>query len=129
MSQHRVLLEVDTDGTWLVRALDIQGCHSYGRSLSEARKNIREAIALFADDPDDIQLVEVHRLPRPVRTAVTACRRARQEAEAAGDVALRVTSSTAQLLSQEIGLGVRDIGEILGISYQRVAQLLSGETA
>lgn len=125
MSQHRVTFELDSDGNWLVRAPEILGCHSHGRSLSEARKNIREALLLFVEDPRDVLIIEAQRLPRVARAAVVACRRAREQAESASDVALESTSKAVRLLSKETGLGVRDIGELLGISHQRVAQLLS----
>ena len=129
MNQHRVTFELDSDGNWLVRAPDITGCHSYGRSLSEARKNIREALSLFVEDQEDVLIIEAQRLPRVARTAVTACRRAREQAESASDIALESTSNTVRFLSKEVGLGIRDIGELLGISHQRVAQLLSDEAA
>ncbi len=129
MNHHRVIFEVDSDGNWLVRAPDIKGCHSYGRSLSEARKNIREALELFTEDRDSVYLIENQRLPRPVRSAVSACRRARREAETASDTAFEATATAARFLSKETGLGIRDIGELLGVSYQRVAQLLSDDAA
>ncbi len=129
MNQFRVVFEVEHDGNWLVRAPDIRGCHSYGRSLNEARNNIREALGLFVEGSSDIDLVEQRRLPRSARTAIQACLRARQDANTASDAAQRITAATARHLHQEIGLGVRDIGEILGISHQRVAQLLAGEAA
>ena len=127
VSRHHVIFEIDRDGSWLVRAPDIKGCHSYGRSLSEARKNMREALSLFV--AGDVQLVEERRLPRSARTAVTACRRAREQAEQAGEVAQNATISSARYLSRDVGLGIRDIAELLGISYQRVAQLLAGDAA
>jgi predicted RNase H-like HicB family nuclease len=129
MSEHRVIFEVDENGTWLVTASDIVGCHSYGRSLSEARSNIREALDLFVETGESICLIEDQRLPRATQAAITACRRARAEATKASEDALSATVSTARFLSEEVGLGTRDIGELLGISHQRVAQLLSDEAA
>jgi predicted RNase H-like HicB family nuclease len=129
MSEHRVLFEVDEDGNWLVTASDIAGCHSYGRSLSEARSNIRQALDLFVEDGESKDLIEDQRLPRSTQAAITACRRVRAEATKANEDALSTTVSTARFLSEEVGLGTRDIGELLGISHQRVAQLLSDEAA
>ena len=129
VSEHRVVFQVDTDGNWLARAPQIRGCHSYGRSLSEARKNIREAIGLFVESPDTIELIEEQQLPRTVRTAITTCHQARQQAASATESAIDVTTATARFLSKEIGLGTRDIGELLGISHQRVAQLLAQDAA
>jgi predicted RNase H-like HicB family nuclease len=129
VSEHRVVLEVDADGNWLAGASDIRGCHSYGRSLSEARKYIREAIALFVEESATIELAEEHRLPKRVRAAINACHQARRQAANATESAIDATAATAHFLSREVGLGTRDIGELLGISHQRVAQLLAGDAA
>lgn len=129
MNEHRVTYELDADGNWLVRAPDIPGCHSYGRSLSEARKNMQEALSLFLEDHEAAAMIEVQRLPRAARDAVAACRRARKQAQIASDNAMESTSITVRFLNKEIGLGVRDIGELLGLSHQRIAQLLSDEAA
>ena len=127
VSEHRVVFQLDADGNWLARAPQIQGCHSYGRSLSEARANIREAIGLFVHASDSVELIEEQRLPRTVRAAVQTCHRARQQAVSATESSINATAATAQYLSEEIGLGTRDIGELLGISHQRVAQLLADD--
>ena len=129
MSEYRVVLQLDADGNWLARAPQIQGCHSYGRSLSEARTNIREAIGLFVDASTSVELIEEQRLPRAARSAIQTCHRARQQAASASESSIIATATTARYLSQEIGLGTRDIGELLGISHQRVAQLLTDDAA
>jgi predicted RNase H-like HicB family nuclease len=129
VNEIRAVFDLDTDGNWLVRVPGIRGCHSYGRSLSEARKNIREAIELFVPEHEGLEVTEEQRLPRPARTAVAACRKTRHDAETARSAAVQATSSTARYLSKEVGLGTRDIAELLGISHQRVAQLLSDEAA
>lgn len=42
----RVQLDHDEDdGLYYVRCLDLQGCHSFGKTRQEALDNIREAIA------------------------------------------------------------------------------------
>ena len=127
MNRRRVIFELDDLGNWLARAADIKGCHSYGRSLSEAEKNIREAIRLFEDSPV-FEVEAEYRLPRVARSAVSACQRARAVADLARDNATQATGEAARALSG-IGLGVRDIGELLGISHQRVAQILSEDAA
>jgi len=129
VSEHRVVFQVDADGNWLVRVPEIRGCHSYGRSLSEARSNIREAIGLFVDASGSVQLIEEQRLPRAVRSAIQTCHGARQQAATATESAIATTAAAAQYLNEEVGLGTRDIGELLGISHQRVAQLLTDDAA
>ncbi|RUM87067.1 MAG: hypothetical protein DSZ24_07055 [Thermodesulfatator sp.] len=41
--QFPVLLEQDEDGYYITSCPSFQGCHSYGRTIEEALKNIREA--------------------------------------------------------------------------------------
>lgn len=39
-----VLVEQDEDGVYIGTVPDIKGCHSYGETLDELMKNIKEAI-------------------------------------------------------------------------------------
>ena len=56
----KVVFEPD-GGAWHVYVPAVQGCRSHGRSLSEARRNIREVLALF--DREDTELIEDVHLP------------------------------------------------------------------
>jgi predicted RNase H-like HicB family nuclease len=61
---HRVVFEPDDNNSWFVRCPTAPGALSHGRTLTEARANIREEIALVLDvDPSTFDLVEeVHSL-------------------------------------------------------------------
>ena len=52
-SAFTALYERDTESdAWLVRIEGIDGCHTYGRTRTEAEERIREALALWLDlDP------------------------------------------------------------------------------
>lgn len=126
MSQghYKVVYERDESGAWNAHAPEVPGCHTYGRSLRQARERIREALGLWVDDADAAQLVSDIRLPRQAQTAVRRARTARarvahhqQEAAEAADQAVHCLA--------ELGLSVRDAGEVLGISHQRAQQILS----
>ncbi len=41
-----VVIEQDEDDVFIVSAPTLRGCHSYGKTLKEAMKNITEAILL-----------------------------------------------------------------------------------
>ena len=56
----KVVFELD-GGAWHVYVPAVPGCRSQGRSLSEARCNLREALALF--DREDAELIEDVHLP------------------------------------------------------------------
>jgi len=44
---YRVVLKPDESGQWIAGVPSVRGCHTYGRSFSEARSRIREALSLF----------------------------------------------------------------------------------
>ena len=125
-ASYRVVLERDESGAWIARVPRVPGCHTYGRTLEQARRRIREALALWIEDADAVELVEDVRLPAAARDAIRRSRRARSAAEARRLDAQLATAEAAQALVEELHLGVRDAGELLGLSHQRVQQLVRG---
>lgn len=125
-ASYRVVLERDESGAWIARVPRVPGCHTYGRTLEQARRRIREALALWIEDADAVELVEDVRLPAAARDAIRRSRRARSAAEARRLDAQAATAEAAQALVEELHLGVRDAGELLGLSHQRVQQLVRG---
>ena len=45
-----ILLEQDEDGVFIVSCPSFKGCHSYGKSVEEAMKNIQEVIEICIDE-------------------------------------------------------------------------------
>ena len=41
-----ILLEQDEDGVYIVSCPSFKGCHSFGKTIEEAMKNIREVIEM-----------------------------------------------------------------------------------
>ncbi len=121
----------DDNGTWLVEVLSSPdsepvGVYTHGRTLAKAEANAREALAAWfdVDDPESFELLPTINLePALISKAI--------EAKAKRD-ALRVAEAEAAQLTTEVvidlaqrGLSTRDIAYILGISFQRVQQLLA----
>ena len=122
------------EGTrWNATIRDVQGCHSWGRSLSEVRKRIRDALACSLDDLSEqeaarvaraAELVEEIRLPARTRKTLAACRQKRERLTKA-QAELQAQARRAALeLTREFGISLRDAGELLGLSPVRVRQLL-----
>ena len=108
---------------WLVHIKGIDGCQTYGRSLRQAEARIREALALWLDrDPDGLSITPVW--PSELVDAATQVSRAREAASAAAQEAGATTAKVARRL-ERMGLSRRDAADILGISHQRVQQLLA----
>lgn len=57
--QFKVIIEQDKDsGHYIASVPDLHGCHTQGKTVEEARKNIREVIDLVFED-DDIRTDEL----------------------------------------------------------------------
>jgi predicted RNase H-like HicB family nuclease len=123
-ARYRVVFERAPSGAWLVRVPSIHGCHTHGRTLEQARRRIREALSLWVDDAEQAELVEDIRLPARVRSAVTRSRAARRQARRERAKAQAEMQKAAHVLVDRLGLGLRDAGELLDISHQRVQQLV-----
>lgn len=121
----QISLEPDERGYWIVTVPSVPGCHTYGRSIKQAMRRAREALALFVEDIDDAELVPDMRLPRSANDAVRRSAGLRRQAELSSARAKEATATAARLLVQELQLGMRDTGELLGISHQRVEQLVN----
>jgi predicted RNase H-like HicB family nuclease len=107
---------------WNVHIQDLDGCQTYGRSLRQAQSRIREALALWLDrDPQ--QLVIRDELPAHLSAVAENVARARRKAERAATKAQEETSKAVKRLT-DLGLSRRDAAELLGLSHQRVQQLL-----
>jgi predicted RNase H-like HicB family nuclease len=124
-SSYRVVVERDESGAWIARVPRVPGCHTHGRTLEEARRRIREALALWVEDAASVELMEDVRLPTAAREAIRRSSRARKAAEVKRIDAQAATAEAAQALVGDLQLSVRDAGELLGLSHQRVQQLVS----
>lgn len=122
---YRVVLDRDESGAWLARMPDVPGCHTYGRTLQQARRRIREAFGLWVEDADHAELKFDVRLPAEVRREVTRAHTARERSAQAQQQASEALSSAARDLTGRFGISLRDAAELLGLSHQRVQQLVT----
>ncbi len=112
----------DNDDAWNVRIDGLEGCQTYGRSLRQAQRRIREALAAWLDrDPATLSIRDD--LPRELAEVARRVNQARAEAERAGTNAQQQVARAARTLTSR-GLSRRDAAELLGLSHQRVQQLL-----
>ena len=119
---YKVLLS-EEDGVWLIEAVGLQGVRSFGRTVTSAVDNVREAIAA-AEDLDewgDLDLVIT------VGDEVTAAaldrlhEAKRHEESASVERHTAIKDAIAALRAE--GMSYRDVGTVIGLSHQRVAQL------
>ncbi|MDQ3756400.1 MAG: type II toxin-antitoxin system HicB family antitoxin [Actinomycetota bacterium] len=124
LKNYVAVFEHDADeGAWLVHIKDMEGCHTYGRTLRQAQDRIREALAAWLDrEPESLTITP--ELPQNVAVLASDVSKARSAAEQAGADAQRATAEAVRRLTK-MGLSRRDAADVLGISHQRVQQLLA----
>lgn len=123
---YTAVFERGRDGFWEVELVEEPRVHTYGRTLAKARAYIREATAGWFDvGEDSFDVVEEMHLPKAVKDPLSRALRGRERAEAASAAALTMTREAAEALVRTGQLSTRDAAELLGLSHQRVQQLLA----
>lgn len=122
-STYRVQIDRDETGAWIARIPSVPGCHTYGRTLDAAKRRIREVLALWVNDADNAELEFRVRIPAVARDAITPYRVAKRRADAASQEEQDALRRAANRM-MDAGLSLRDTGALLGLSHQRIAQIL-----
>ncbi|HYI67084.1 MAG TPA: hypothetical protein VEW95_09190 [Candidatus Limnocylindrales bacterium] len=114
----------ERDGSaWLVKADDLPRVFTQVRRLDQAEDMARDVTALMLDvDPASFDVHVVARLEEPVRELVERARRRRVELELLQGQAAAVNAAAVHRLVDD-GYSLRDIGAMMGISFQRAGQL------
>jgi hypothetical protein len=85
-------------------------------------------LGLWIAKPEQAVLEEEIRLPPDLKAAVRRSHQTRERAEREHENAQDETRSAAEALVAR-GIGLRDAGELLGLSHQRVQQLVAGRSS
>jgi predicted RNase H-like HicB family nuclease len=120
---YKVVYERDEDGWWIARVLGVQGVHSNGRTIEEARRRVREALSLAVDDADTAELVDDIRLPRDLKKLLRQQQKAREAAAQAQEEATNLGRKVVRRLTKEMKLSRRDVGTLLQVSGTMVQKL------
>ena len=129
MSRYHVAYVRDEAGYWVAAVREVRGCRTQGRTVDQARRRIREALALFVDDAVEAELVDDVKLPatalKAIRAYATLRKRAEQEDRRAAIAARR---AVRLLRGGRLKMSARDAARLLGVSHQRVHQLAHAKT-
>ena len=119
--------ERDENNYWSVVA-DLGGKRtaiSDGQTLPKARRRIRQAIALLLDASEgSFEVVDDVFLPATVRRAMRSYEAAQEAAKVKARALDEARRKAAEALERH-GLSRRDAGELLGLTGQRVQQLVA----
>jgi predicted RNase H-like HicB family nuclease len=118
---------------WIIAIPAVKSCDSYGRSLMEARRSIREVLAATLPGPDGADVAatavfeEEIQLPPTMRTAVRRWHEARARTakiDEAMATSRAAEASAARAVTEHLSL--RDAGELLGLSPEGVRKVAHG---
>lgn len=124
---YKVVFEQEGSG-WRASIPEVRGCDAWGRSLSEARRKVRKALASSgvknaASVARKVDLVDIVRLPASAKKELARYSEARTRAQAEVQTLRRATRSVVSTLTSKFGISLRDASALLGLSRERVRQL------
>jgi len=125
VAMRTVKVTAERSGKWWVLESAEAGAVSQCRTLSQVDEEMREAIAYQLQVPEnsfDIRVDVV--LPAQYKAEIERSQVLHDEAERAAREAADARRQAAKEL-QRLHMSVRDIGEVMGVSYQRAHQLVS----
>lgn len=128
-TRYHATFELDESGNWIAQIAEFPQVHTFGRTLGKAREYLVDALALWLDVPidnvkDSIDFQPVT-LPAGVQNIVYEANAAKAMADAATEAVGELMSTAALALTADARLSLRDAAEILGVSHQRVQQLVT----
>lgn len=135
MKTVKVVYEPDEDGWWAVSIPVLRGVRSDGRTIAEARRKIREALASATDLGWDDGSASAAEFEEEIHLGSEIDRLLRERVRAldalveAGERVNALTDRAAHVLSHDLGRSLRDVAELLGLSHGRIHQILAGEPA
>lgn len=115
-----------SSGWWAVDVPELDGVYTQARRLDQVEAMARDAIALVLDvEPDSFEVVTQTVLGGHLEQVIDELQRSRTEAEVAATIATLRAHLAVRLLHDQEQLPMRDIGKVLGVSHQRIHQLLT----
>ena len=128
MKRYHVTYERDESGWWVASVRGMRGCQTQGRTVDEARRRIREALELFVDNARGAPIVDDVKLPSAATKAIRAYATLRKKADEEDRRAARAARRAVHVLrTGKLRMSARDAARLLGLSHQRVHQLMQEE--
>lgn len=119
-----------SQGWWAIRVPEVPGAFSQARRLGHVERMVRDVVALALEVPPDSFDVRVEViLPEPSQHALDRALELRREAQQAAAAAARATLEAVRSMVDRDDLTIREAGQLLGLSHQRVAQLMRASAA
>ncbi len=129
MKSYHATLQLDPHSRQWMADIEGEPVHTWGRTLGKVKDYAHDALALHLDV--DVELVRGHlafrapQLPAAILETIDQAERTRNEADTAAARAAEARAAAARALVRDAHLSMRDAAEVLGVSHQRVQQLLA----
>jgi len=123
---YRVRCEWDDTRWWVVTVPDIPGAITQARRLDQVEKDVAEVIELMTGETPGTYAIELDWEAPAGGALAKRAQRARADADRKAEEAAEATKAAARAL-RKAGFSYRDIGTMIGVSYQRAQQLLHDE--
>lgn len=122
MRSFTVTAERGTSGAWVLECAEL-GVVSQTRRLDRAKDEVVDALVFQSGlDSSDFEIEIVSILPTEVESLRQRAEELRAKAEVATGAAAAAKSELARKMKDE-GFTLREMGQVLGVSYQRAAEL------
>lgn len=117
------------DGSqWLADVPVLQGAHTYARTLEQLDRHVREVIVLVEDldesEMDDLQVDYVYDIAGS-KGRIKDAQDIRQRAAELAALSQAASTELVFALKEEARLSGRDIAAVVGMSHQRVHQIIA----
>ena len=112
----------DRPHQWIASVQEIPQCHTFGRGLAQTRARIREALILWeGEKAESAEIREVLPLPKATQKRIEKVHALKDRMHRLADEARARQEAIVRTLLDSWSM--RDIGEVLDISHQRVNQV------
>ena len=124
MKTYTIRCERDEARWWVATVPELPAAVTQARRLDQIESRVAEVVQMLTGkDRGDYTLAWDVKLPRTVSQAVARARKQREVALATEAAAAASTADAANLL-MGAGLTTRDAGRLLGLTHQRIAQIV-----
>lgn len=123
MAKYTITYDRDESDAWIAQVRGVREAHSYGRTIEQARERVVEALSLWRANAESAEFVDEVHLPAQARGLVRSFIQARKRADSEQRRAQNSAKVAARALTERWNFSLRDAGEILGVSRQRVLQI------
>jgi len=114
-----------SDGQWVAKIPKAKGLIAWSPSLKRLRRHVDGALREFFPELAKQPRREVIDLPAETRSLLKGLAKAEQDAERATKRASALRRQASQRLRTRLGISIREVGDLMGVSGTRAQQLLS----